>query len=188
MEEIWKDAVGFEDYFGVSNLGNIWSKRTSRQHGKTLLKSGYLVVNTKIGGRGGKCYSLRVHRLVADAFLPKPDDLKEMSKDWVYGKIPVNHKDGNKENNNLENLEWCSYSSNTKHALQNGLLKIKYGKDNPATKLSDEDILYIVNNFKLGDKEFGAQPLGIKFNVARQSIIRALKFYKQRNPGVVTKT
>jgi hypothetical protein len=124
MQEIYKDVVGFEDYFQVSNLGNVYSKRTSKVLKQTVSKTGYYSVATKIGGRKGQAYCFKVHRLVAEAFLPEPDKyIKESIKDTVYGVIVVNHKDGNKLNNLVENFEWCTYKENTQHAILMGLVR-----------------------------------------------------------------
>jgi hypothetical protein len=73
-----------------------------------------------------------IHRLVAHAFCPRPDHLKDMS----YDDLVVNHIDGNKINNNYTNLEWCTPSENTQHAIKNGLINIK-GENNPSSIYSD---------------------------------------------------
>lgn len=100
-EEVWKDVVGYEGIYKVSNFGNI--KSYSRYpHGKLLrgVKStnGYYKV---ILCKDGEKSTIAVHRLVATAFLPNSDNLSQ-----------VNHKDENKLNNNVDNLEWCSASYN----------------------------------------------------------------------------
>lgn len=64
-----------------------------------------------------------IHRLVAQTFIPNPNNLLE-----------VNHKDGNKVNNNVENLEWCTRKENVNHSILNNLKIFKYGKDNPTSK------------------------------------------------------
>lgn len=78
--------------------------------------NGYLVV-----GILGKQY--RVHRLIAQAFIPNPEN-----------KPQVNHKDGNKLNNNIENLEWCTAKENIRHSWENGLSYKRFGKENDKTK------------------------------------------------------
>jgi hypothetical protein len=75
-----------------------------------------------------------VHRLIAEAFIPNPED-----------KPQVNHKDGNKSNNNLGNLEWCTCSENMKHACENGLTTNTFYKHekregNPNSKLTKEQV------------------------------------------------
>ena len=103
--EVWKDCVGFEDY-SVSNYGRVYSKRRDKFLKLCVNSSNYKKCVLK-----GK--NLYVHRLVAQAFLENPNNLEE-----------VNHKDGNKWNNNVDNLEWVSKSENAKHAFDLGLRNI----------------------------------------------------------------
>lgn len=113
MQEIYKDILGYEGLYQVSNFGNIktlqridiLTKKTIPEYKKVnhIKDNGYLVVNLWKNNKGTDFY---VHRLVLSAFLP------------INQKLDVNHKDGNKKNNNLENLEWCSRSQNIKHAYE----------------------------------------------------------------------
>lgn len=118
MKELWKDVVGYEDYFQISNLGRVFSKRTNK-----ILKFSsageYLTISTKIGGKKGKSVNLKVHRMVAIAFVENADN-----------KPMVNHIDGNKKNNNASNLEWTTNAENIQHAVENDLIKIKNNKSN----------------------------------------------------------
>lgn len=110
-EEVWKDVVGYEGYYQVSNLGRV--KRLSRhitgKNGVTRYWKGKVITQTPnpdgypmcILSKDGKTNLYGVHRLVAKAFLPNPE------------KLPVvNHKDENKENNVVQNLEWCTVAYN----------------------------------------------------------------------------
>lgn len=106
MEEIWKDIEEYPNY-QVSNFGNIKNKKTNRLLKSKLGRDGrylsvYLCNNEKENTQ-------RVHRLVAEAFLGKQPGLM------------VNHIDGNKLNNRVENLEWCTAKDNNLHAIKNGL-------------------------------------------------------------------
>ena len=114
MEE-WKDVVGFEGAYQVSNYGNLRSidriSKGKRYSGKLLSKSqersGYIV---DILSFDGIRKTVRRHRLVAEAFIPNPD-----------GKPEINHLDGNKINNHVDNLEWATHRENTDHAWVTGL-------------------------------------------------------------------
>lgn len=108
MKEIWKRLDEFPNY-SVSTKGNIRNDKT--KHVKNLVNqqnwNRYPVVSFVVGG---KRVCKKVHRLVAETFIPKPNDLDE-----------VNHLDGNKYNNDISNLEWCDHSTNMKHAYRTGI-------------------------------------------------------------------
>lgn len=101
MQEIWKDVVGFEGLYKVSNLGNVKSLR----NGKILIPSitihGYKRITLC---KNGKKENKVIHRLVAEAFLDNPKNF-----------LCINHKDENKLNNCVENLEWCDIKYNTNY-------------------------------------------------------------------------
>ena len=123
--EIWKDIKGFNGKYQVSNYGNVrsftkWKNGALLKFGKTT--TGYYWVNLVKNGRR-EIIQERVHRLVAKAFIENPHNLPE-----------VNHIDGNKLNNRVENLEWVSRNRNIQHAVEIGLIPIRYGKDRPNAK------------------------------------------------------
>ena len=112
--EIWKDIAGFEGFYKVSDKGRIYSverkdSRGHRRRGRILNpkynRGGYLTVNLC---KNGKLKTKNVHRLVAETFLPNPNDLPQ-----------VNHRDEVKDNNNVENLEWCDARYNSNHGTRN---------------------------------------------------------------------
>lgn len=111
MQEIWKDVVGFEGLYKFSNLGNVISTRRNYSKGTWYLKpfynGGYLRVSLVVNW---KKKSFLVHRLVAEAFIPNPDN-----------RDTVNHIDGCKTNNHVENLEWATRKEQTIHAIKIGL-------------------------------------------------------------------
>lgn len=122
MTEIWKDVVGYENIYEVSNFGRIRiheNKTTfTEKHGIRHWKQRYLKDKTPNGRdvrvslwKDGKQKDFLVHRLVAFTFIP-----------LVEGKDCVNHIDGNPKNNCVENLEWCNHLENNRHAFETGLM------------------------------------------------------------------
>lgn len=102
IEEVWKDIKGYEGLYQVSNLGRVLSIRNNR-----ILKpysdkagKGYYYIHLKRGKNS------KIHRLVAQAFLPNPEN-----------KDTVNHIDGNTKNNQLNNLEWATHQENCLHRV-----------------------------------------------------------------------
>jgi hypothetical protein len=153
--EIWKDIIGYERLYQVSNMGNV--KTLARLHGQgnpymkkeRLLKpptnsTGYKQV-TLYKDKKGVIHS--VHKLVATAFLEREPHHQV-----------VNHKDGIKANNTVENLEWCTYGQNQAHAIRTGLIRIHRGENHYASKLTnaqrDEIVRLRLSGMK--QKEIGA--------------------------------
>lgn len=116
-EEIWKDISGYEGYYQISNLGNVKRlirpiKSTYRLQKERYLspittKFGYLIVGLCVNA---KSKLILVHRLVAIAFIQNEEN-----------KLFVNHKNGIKNDNRVENLEWCTFQENIQHAYDTGL-------------------------------------------------------------------
>lgn len=115
----WRTINDFPDY-EVSVYGEVYSKRSER-----LLSpgdnDGYLCV---VLCKDAKMYTKKIHRLVAETFIPNP-----------MGKQEVNHKDGVKRNNRLTNLEWCTREENIQHAVRNGLQKRPYDAGSPRKRI-----------------------------------------------------
>ncbi|MDM0987481.1 NUMOD4 domain-containing protein [Clostridium perfringens] len=117
--EVWKEIKGYEGMYQISNLGRVKAleridSRGLRRKEKILkynnTKNGYLEA---VLCKNGKTKHITVHRLVAIHFIENINNLPI-----------VNHIDGNKQNNKVDNLEWCTYSYNVKHAFRTGLAKI----------------------------------------------------------------
>lgn len=102
------------EYYDVTRDGRVISKRTGKELKGCVDNAGYKKVSPRINGVK---YQLKVHRLVAIKYLPNPNNLPQ-----------VNHKDGSKLNNNVENLEWCDAKHNIHHAHKNGLATNKHRK------------------------------------------------------------
>lgn len=105
-KEIWRDIPGWEGFYQVSNKGNVVSLNYNRTGQRRLRiprigKGGYLYV---VLHKNGVSKTMKIHRLVAITFIPNPNNLPQ-----------INHKDENKLNNNVENLEWCDSSYNNKY-------------------------------------------------------------------------
>lgn len=166
MEEVWKDVKGFEGFYQVSSLGNIKSlnriiKRRLKGDlpvkekilNKRLNDSGY---NTVWLSKDGKEYNKKIARLVAINF-----------KDNPKHKAHVNHIDGNKINDNEENLEWCTPSENEKHAHRIGLKNYR-GSLSPSAKLNEESVIEIRKLYKKGNTIY--RELGKIYNVKPATI------------------
>lgn len=160
-DDIYSGKV-FEDNYIAYPSGNIYNL-----HGEKIAyhtdKCGYS--QTHLNGR-----STNVHREIATLFVENRDS-----------KPCVNHKDGNKLNNNAENLEWCTHSENTIHAYRIGLEQKVCGEEHHAHKLNNEAVKYIRQFCVKGDKEFGFTALAKKFNVDRSVIADAFNNKTWRN-------
>lgn len=122
MQEIWKDVIGYEGIYQVSNLGNVKSlyRKVFYADGRTYTYK-ERILNWNIMRKVNRCYvhlyknserkAMLVHRLVAQAFIPNPDNLPE-----------VNHKSGITTENDISNLEWVTHSDNMKHGFKTGLI------------------------------------------------------------------
>ena len=132
QEEVWKDIAGYEGKYQVSNLGRV---RSLQYHNtKGIVRIGYLKPATDGCGylrctlsKNNKLTTFKVHRLVASAFIDNPNNLPQ-----------VNHKDGDKQNNNVDNLEWCNNSQNQLHAYANGLIPHHIPKHYPTIVVDNE--------------------------------------------------
>lgn len=109
---IWKAVPNYEGLYEVSNKGQIWSTKREKLISTYITNMGYERLYLH---RNGEKERYTVHRLMMITFYPQP----------TYDKMIINHKDGNPLNNTLTNLEWCTYSQNTRHAIQSGLITYK---------------------------------------------------------------
>ena len=132
----FKEIPDFEGLYLINKKGDVislprkltWgnvefkSKKRKLKHSKS--KTGYLTVG--LTDKDGNSRNYYLHRLLAKTFIPNPDN-----------KTDINHKDGNKFNNSISNIEWCTKAENVRHAFKNGLMK------SPPKKVSDIDVLKI---------------------------------------------
>ena len=164
MNEVWKDIKEYANY-QISNFGNVRSKRYMRNIKPIDNGTGYKKV--QIGSSKNKKY---IHRLVAKMFIDNP-----------LNKLVVNHKDGNKANNIVENLEWMTRSENDLHKYKIGLATPKKGISHHNSKLIDSDTIEIKSMLK----SFNCVEIAKKFNVHRKTIsdIKNNKTWKHINDG-----
>ena len=148
MEEIWRDIKGYEGLYQVSNLGRVKSleRIVSNNH---LVKEKILKVlkstTTPYEFIQIKHKSLFIHRLVAETFIPNPDNLSQ-----------VNHKDENIHNNNVDNLEWCSAKYNANYGTRNERRSQKQYKY-PQQYTLDEVFIKQYNSLSEAEKETGCK-------------------------------
>ena len=158
MEE-WKNVIGYEGLYEVSNKGNVRNVRRNTLLKLSKTNYGYIQVYLyKNGIRTG----LKVHRLVAQAFIPNPDNLPE-----------VNHKDENPINNSVNNLEWCDhkYNVNYGHRTENAInTRVKNG-------YADPDFI----GFGLNEKEYMKEYNRIYRENNRDKLIEYSKRYYQEH-------
>lgn len=167
MDEVWKDIDGYNGIFQVSNLGRVRSidRFVKGAYGKRWIKGkifkpvlnksdGYLRVVFMVDGISKRHY---IHRLIANAFLPK-----------IKGKEYVNHIDGNKLNNSISNLEWCTLKENQQHAFRIGLNHGKSGTANNNAKLSSQMAKEIIKDYQSGTYTY--RELAKKYHVGHSTI------------------
>jgi len=186
MIEIWKDVKGYDNMYQVSNLGRVKSvPRTGVQHhnatqvfkGRILKpykkpKRGYMSV---VFSKGNTLKTYSVHRLVAKAFIPNPEN-----------KYSVNHINGNPSDNIITNLEWATASEQMQHAVKIGLQPI--GSKHPHSKLTENYVReirdYVKNNARYYSNGkpwgYGRKALAEKYGVTESTIKEVVNGHKNR--------
>ena len=154
IKEIWKDIEGYEGLYQISNKGKVYSLRLEKFLKFSKNKKGYLQVQFTVNC---KFKTFKIHRLVALAFIPNPFNLPE-----------VNHKDGDKLNNNDWNLEWNTSQQNILHAIRTGLRVAAKGEKQHSAKLIEKEVLEIRELYKTG--KYSQKEIGNKYNVHKGTI------------------
>ena len=151
--EKWRDIPGYEGFYQVSDLGNIRSIRFNKiRNMKSWDSHGYRAVELCMNNNR---YTVGIHRLVALTFIPNPENKPE-----------VNHKDRNKSNNNVENLEWVTQSENVAHAYRHGVEPRPTHQNQPFQK----EILDIIENKKYFSIREASRQTGHKRDTIRRSL------------------
>lgn len=165
--EIWKDIIGFEGYYQVSNMGRIKSLAKIVKHSNPKLKCSRkerILKQNKVIGYLSVCFSKNgvatkpflVHRIVGEHFIDNP-----------YNKPCINHKNGIRHDNRATELEWCTHSENSQHAIDTGLHKVMIGEDVNGVKLSEGDVFEIRRMVEIGLTQ---KEIGLVFNVNASTI------------------
>lgn len=179
-KEIFVDIVGFDGKYQISNIGNVKSVgRYVARKGQSDLYVKERIKKCSIKNSGYKTLILyrdnigknkTIHRLVASAFIPNPENKKE-----------VNHKDGNKLNNCVENLEWCTPSENQYHSHKTGLNISPNGEDSVNAKIKEIDVIEIRRQYVKGDVNFSLRAIAKRFNLHPSTIYNIIKFKKWKH-------
>lgn len=133
--ENFVDIQGYEGFYKINTSGDVLSVRSGKLLKAGKNKQGYMNV---VLSKDGKAKTHKVHRLVALAFIPNPNN-------YPF----INHKDENKTNNRVENLEWCNHSMNLVHAYRNGLNK----NERPVERLLDGKVVEHYRSAAEAEKE-----------------------------------
>ena len=155
MHRKWKSVPGYEGLYIISEFGDVYSLKTSKIISATMSR-GYRTIGLRLSG---KTFMHKIHRLVLMAFKSMPNH-----------KHVANHIDGNKLNNHISNLEWCSQKENVRHAINIGKYRtppagILHGK----AKLTDSEVIEIATWIALGEKQ---SSIAKAYNVCQTTISR----------------
>lgn len=185
MKEVWKDIVGYEGLYQVSNLGRVKSlERYVQNHGalqfhKEQIKraserkrkdgnQGYLTLRLYKDNKGKNCY---IHRLVAEAFIPNPEN-----------KPTVNHINGDKHDNRAKNLEWNTYKENNKHAYDTGLNGETHRRTMRVLQYdADMNLIAEYPSMREAERQTGIDCASISLGFARAGSMAGLYGKKQNN-------
>ena len=156
MKEINVKGIIFNQKYMIDDNGNIWSPYRGGKylHPSPTQKGYYRIVLQTSKGRK----TFQLHRLVLETFNPIEN----------CENLEVNHIDGDKSNNKLENLEWCTGSFNVKHSLETGLKTPARGENISGSKLTEQQVLEICNLLK--NSNLSLQDIGNKFGVSKHCI------------------
>lgn len=166
MEEVWKPIIGLEGLYEISSLGRVKSLREMAATNKKFYYRGSIILKGSTTNNGYRRVTLTdsnkrviyqlLHRLLAIHFIPNPNNLPH-----------INHKDGNKLNNSLDNLEWCTNRDNVIHAWENNLVDNR-GEKCGTSKLKEFEVRDILQMSKDG---YSKKDIHLKYNQVSQGMI-----------------
>ena len=160
---IAKEIPGYGGFYSITEDGFVISNSKKFKYSKnkflknSITEDGYLFVRLQLNGGSKKC---SIHRLIAISFIPNPNDYEQ-----------VNHMDGNKLNNSISNLEWCSRKQNMIHASINNLMQ--KGSSRPSSKLTESQAIEIKNS------NLSGKQLSLIYGVSKNTVLlikRGLKW------------
>lgn len=154
------DVLNFEGRYLVTDDGKVWSNLRNKFLKPGLDKDGYEIVCLH---KNGVAYWFRLHRLIAKTFIPNPD-----------GKPEINHIDGNKRNNSIDNLEWVTSSENKYHAFKHNLKEKTVGEKHGMHVLSNKQVQMIRFIYGLGG--VSQSTIGKIYGVRQEQICRIVNY------------
>ena len=178
-KEIWKPITGYEGKYEVSNLGRVksLSRIINQKNGRHRRIKERILIPGRMGNYHGvvlcnddgmkKCY---IHRLVCAAFIGDP----------IGERNVTNHKDGDKFNNRVSNLEWVTYAENLNHAYQYGL-QHGYGENSHYSKFSDEVVKKVREQYATG--KYLQVELAEMHGISKMQIHRIVKYKNRKRYG-----
>lgn len=168
MQETWKDIEGYEGMYCISTNGVVISLSRLDNRGRKVKEK--ILTQTLNGdqyyrvslSKNGETLQVFVHKLVAQTFIPNPDNKKV-----------ANHIDGDKSNNSVDNLEWVTTSENVKHSWDIGLRK-NNDEGGMRVKLLPDQIQWILNTYVYGCKVNGSEAIAKKLGISPRRVLRIL--------------
>jgi len=163
MNEIWKSIEGYEGIYEVSNLGRVKSLKFNKEKylKNSLNRDGYVIAHLS---KNAITKSFTLHRLVSLLFIDKVD-----------GKDYINHINGDKLNNKVDNLEWCTIKENVNHSLNNKLRIPPNGVNHYNSRFDVKDVLFIRSS------NISESKLALKYGVNRATIGKIKRFERYKN-------
>ena len=163
-EPEWRVGVTYP-HLAVTRDGRVKNLQTDRELAVTVGKTGYAQLCIRPDGRKGRARLVKIHRLVAEAWIGAAPSRRHV----------VNHRNGVKTDNRVENLEWVTPSENIRHSYRMGMHPRQFGEASNSAKLTDAAVRRIRRVYTPGHQRFGARALGREYGVHHKQIITAAR-------------